>query len=148
MQDVHRNKLTHPVCRIEVPSRRRIRYGVDRKRLVIGLVPDDRLDDRRGFIGRVEFPFVTLCRGRFHEWIDLREHATSVGELARIWINFIHIPAVISLPSWHTREKRTQWVILRAGEGVSVVLPNICVCVDDVFQHLGAGDDREHGFVR
>lgn len=121
MQDVPRLELTHPIVRGEVPARSRIRDRIDREGLIIVAMENYHLLVRRGFVGRIQLPLVSLGRARLHEGSNLDVSRSSQDELTRVWIEFVNEPAVVFLPRRHSREERRSRVVLAAHESVAVV---------------------------
>lgn len=148
MQDVARTELAHPVVRLEVPSRSRIRNRIDCERLIVALVPDDRLDDRRSFIRGILFPLAALGRRAFHERPDLRENTTAESELARIRINLVDVAAVVTTLDRHSGDQRRQRVIFCSHVREPIVLSNVCIGLQDALEYRCAGNDREYRLVR
>ena len=148
VKDVPWTEFTHPVLRVERPSRSGITHRVDRETLVVLFVPHDCLHDWRGFVGRILVPFDTLRGTGTDERSNLGERAVGEGELARIRVNLVDEPAVVPTTNRHTWNQGSQRIVLRAHVSEPIVLTNIGVVLQDALEHICSGDNREHGFVR
>ncbi len=132
MQDVARTELTHPVVRLEVPTWSGIRDRVDRETLVVFLVPDDCLDDRRGNVSGILVPLDAFGRRTGDERTNFREHSVGKRELARVRINLVDEPAVVTPTNRHTRNQRSQRIILGSHVSEPIVLPDVSVVLKNV----------------